>query len=1102
MTRISSTLERAALVMITLTIVACGGSASRPAGGNGGDATAGSNAASGNGSGGASAGGGLVGGNAAGGAGRAGGASASGGSTGGTGASGGAAGAVDGGSGGSLGGAAAGGASTGASGGAAGAGGGARTGGSTGSGGTTGSAGGARTGDSTGPGGTTGANGGARVGGSSGAAGTTGSAGGAQTGGSTGAGGGSTWTDKPIDSDTNYPDHTEVSYLSGTGTDDAVNWSFKVSGGRRAGEAATIPVPSNWEFFGFGSFSYGMDATRSSEQGTYSRSFDVPATRGGRQIFIAFEGSMTDTTVTINGKSAGPAHQGAFYRFRYDITSLVNVGAPNQIQVLVAKESSDSTVNDAERSADYWVFGGIFRPVYLEAYPSASIERIAVNARADGSLALDVYLRSLTEAAQVTARLFDDSLTAVGSAITAAATASQAKVSLQGTFTGIKPWTAETPNRYRLAVELATASGVRHAVRENVGFRTIEVKPGTGIYINGTRVMFKGMTRHCFWPESGRALSRQRSLDDVVLLKSMNVNAVRNSHYPADRHFFEYADALGLYILDELAGWQKPPYSTTVGRKLIEEMVTFDVNHPSIMFWDNGNEGGWNTALDGDFAQWDPQGRSVLHPQQVFSNMNDAHYPTYSSVTSSLAGTTLFMPTEFLHGLYDGGGGAGLEDYWTAMRASPRGAGGFIWAFLDEGVLRADVNNTIDTKGNQAPDGVVGPYRQKEGSYYTIRQIWSPVRISMAKLAADFAGAIPVSNDYAFLNLNTVTFQWQLVQFDLGSTSGGHTVMAEGTAQTASIAPGASGTLTLPLPANWSTAHALMLDATDAAGTLVGRWSWGITSPTQMRSAIVNATSTGTAAATDGASATTVTAGGAAYSFSKTSGQLSSVTANGKKFSLSNGPVLSSGTGTLKSFSGAQDGNDYVITVTYTGDLQQVLWRIMGNGWIGLTYRYSLNGNYDHHGVTFSYPEAQVLGADWLGRGPARVYKNRMQGPWLDIWQRDKNDAVTGQVWTYSEFKGYYSDLYWARLRTSEGAILFVIDTPDVFLRLYTPANGPSPQTATAVYPTGDVSFLHGISPMGNKFSAASDTGPQGQQNAVNSTIEGSIYLHFGDTLP
>jgi hypothetical protein len=1091
-----------ALVMTALAMVGCGGSGSRSGAGGGGDSAAGRISASGGGPGGAGSGsGGSLSGGTVDGSGGAG-AGASGGTTGGAGS----------GSGGGLSGGTAGGsggASTGAIGGTAGGAGSGSGGASTGAiGGTaggagSGSSGGIRTGGIVASGGATGSNGGTRTGGIAASGGVAGSNGGTRTGGSTSSGsGGSVTVDKPIDRDTSYADHTEVSYLSGTGSDDAVNWNFTVSGGRRAGVASTIPVPSNWEFFGFGTFTYGTEGSRSSEKGTYSRSFDVPATWTGRQIFIVFEGSMTDTTVTINGKSAGPVHQGAFYRFRYDITSLVNVGASNQIQAIVAKESSDSSVNDAERSADYWVFGGIFRPVYLEAYPTASIERLAVNARADGSLAVDVFLRSATETGQLTARLFDDSLTAVGTPITAAVTASQTKVTLQGTFTGIKPWTAETPNRYRLAVELATASGVRHAVRENIGFRTIEVKAGNGIYVNGTKVMLKGLTRHCFWPETGRALSRQQSLDDVLLLKSMNVNAVRNSHYPADRHFFEYADALGLYILDELAGWQSPPYSTTVGRKLIEEMVTFDVNHPSILFWDNGNEGGWNTALDGDFAQWDPQKRSVLHPQQTFSGINDAHYPTYSAVVSSLAGSTLFMPTEFLHGLYDGGGGAGLEDYWNAMRASPRGAGGFIWAFVDEGVLRADVNNTIDTKGNQAPDGVVGPYRQKEGSYYTIRQLWSPVRISMAKVPTGFAGAIPVQNDYAFVDLNTVSFNWQLAQFDVRGTGGGHSVMAEGTARTGSIAAGASGTLTLPLPANWSTAHALLLDATDAAGTLIGCWSWGITSSTQMRTAIVSTTSTAAAVATDAATAVTVTAGGATYSFSKTSGQLSSVTASGKKFSLSNGPVLSSGTGTLKSFAGAQDGNDYVVTVTYTGDLQQVLWRIMGNGWLGLTYRYALNGNYDHHGVTFTYPEAQVVGADWLGRGPARVYKNRMQGPWLDVWQREKNNAITGQVWDYPEFKGYYSEIYWARLRTSEGAILFVIDSPDVFLRLYTPANASAPMSATTVYPTGDVSFLYDISPIGNKFSAAKDTGPQGQQNVVNGTFEGTIYLHFGDSLP
>src|SRR6185369_2228713 len=134
----------------------------------------------------------------------------------------------------------------------------------------------------------------------------------------------------------------------------------------------------------------------------------------------------------------------------------------------------------------------------------------------------------------------------------------------------------------------------------------------------------------------------------------------------------------GLYVLDELAGWQTPPYDTAIGQRLIEEMVTFDVNHPSILFWDNGNEGGWNSALDGEFARWDPQRRSVLHPWETFSNIDTNHYESYASTSTILGGNTIFMPTEFLHALYDGGGGAGLNDYWAATLASRVGAGGFL----------------------------------------------------------------------------------------------------------------------------------------------------------------------------------------------------------------------------------------------------------------------------------------------------------------------------------------------------------------------------------------------------------------------------------------
>ena len=105
---------------------------------------------------------------------------------------------------------------------------------------------------------------------------------------------------------------------------------------------------------------------------------------------------------------------------------------------------------------------------------------------------------------------------------------------------------------------------------------------------------------------------------------------------------------------------------------------------------------------------------------------------------------TIHLPTEFLHGLYDGGHGAGLNDYWEKIRHSDLGAGGFLWVFADEGVVRTDKGGILDTDGNHAPDGIVGPYREKEGSFYTIQEIWSPVQIMTAALTADFDGTLDV----------------------------------------------------------------------------------------------------------------------------------------------------------------------------------------------------------------------------------------------------------------------------------------------------------------------------------------------------------------------
>jgi beta-galactosidase/beta-glucuronidase len=243
-------------------------------------------------------------------------------------------------------------------------------------------------------------------------------------------------SEQALDADTSYPDKTEVIYLSGKGTDDAIDWEFTINAGQKAGVPSTLPVPSNWEFHGFGTFQYGFNP--STEVGTYRRSFELPASWSRKRVFVVFEGSMTDTVVSVNGKSAGPVHQGAFYRFRYEVTDLVRPGS-NQIEAVVSKQSSNASVNAAEREADYWTFGGIFRPVYLEAYPEQSIERFALDARADGSLIVKVLLRGLVSKGRITARVFDDGLAPVGTPLVATVAAHATEATLSGTFSGVQP---------------------------------------------------------------------------------------------------------------------------------------------------------------------------------------------------------------------------------------------------------------------------------------------------------------------------------------------------------------------------------------------------------------------------------------------------------------------------------------------------------------------------------------------------------------------------------------------------------------------------------------------------------------------------------------
>ncbi|HEX9784739.1 MAG TPA: glycoside hydrolase family 2 TIM barrel-domain containing protein [Opitutaceae bacterium] len=460
---------------------------------------------------------------------------------------------------------------------------------------------------------------------------------------------------------------TDRVYLSGRGSDDAVEWEFFCSEGRRSGEWATIPVPSCWELQGFGTYQYGIGYYGkprppgiAREQGKYRHAFNVPAEWSGKRVQIVFEGVMTDAAVTVNGASAGPKHQGGFYRFRNDITDLLKYGAENVLEVTVDKESADDSVNLAERRADYWNFGGIFRPVFLEVRPARFIARTAIDAQADGHFRADIFLgNAAAPQTEVVAQIVDAAGQAVGKEFSAGTRAGDDRVTVATRIDGPRQWTAETPALYLVRFMLREKGEVRHIVTERFGFRTFEVRASDGLYLNGRRILLKGVNRHSFWPETGRTLSRERNYADVRLMKELNLNAVRMSHYPPDPEFLDACDELGLYVLDELGGWHGR-YDEGVGRKLVAGLVQRDVNHPSIIFWDNGNEGGWNVALDGEFARWDPQQRPVLHPQQTLSGIDTMHYRSYGETQEYLRQPEIFMPTEFLHRLYDGGHGAGL----------------------------------------------------------------------------------------------------------------------------------------------------------------------------------------------------------------------------------------------------------------------------------------------------------------------------------------------------------------------------------------------------------------------------------------------------------
>ncbi len=889
-----------------------------------------------------------------------------------------------------------------------------------------------------------------------------------------------------------------VKYLSGIDKDNTVQWDFMINKGMKSGKWTTISVPSCWEQQGFGTFNYGEDRINPDETGMYKHTFKTEPAWQHKKIFIVFDGSMTDTEVKIDGSLAGPIHQGAFYQFRYDITDVLKPGTQHLLEVTVNKKSANNSVNRAERQSDFWLFGGIFRPVFLEVVPTTFIERVAVDAKASGSFGMQVFTKNTTKNQSIEIQLQELNGKNVGLPFKAKAVDS---AYLKNNFNGIKKWNVEEPNLYNAIISIKEGTKTIHTIKQRFGFRTVEFRPQDGFYVNDVKIVMKGVNRHSQWPESGRTLSRAVHLMDIGLIKDMNMNAVRMSHYPPDREFLDLCDSLGLFVLDELTGWQKA-YDTIVGRKLVKELVIRDVNHPAIIIWDNGNEGGWNRALDGDYTLYDPQKRFVMHPWERFNGTETKHYQDFNYVTNAvLYGTEVYYPTEFMHGLFDGGHGAGLDDFWNEMMKHRGFAGGFLWSLHDEGVVRTDKGNIIDVAGNAAPDGIVGPHREKEASYFTIKEIWSPVYINTKTIPKQFNGKIEIENRYLYTNLNQCKFEWKIVALPkAGEADSKEKIIQKGTAVSPSLAPGEKGYLNIKYPPT-TDADVLYLTGYDTKGKIIFTWSWALTQPVDIAKQAINIPAHSAITAIEKAGAIEINCDGIVYSFDTATGFLQKVFNGKNEISFSGGPALAGVKLTLAGFHHYKKDDTYIVQPDYGETKYDVKWVFQSGKLPKLEYSYSQRGAVDFMGITFNFPEEKVNGMQWMGRGPYRVWKNRLKGQQFGVWEKAYNNTVTGESWNYPEFKGWHAETYWVTLQNKEADFTVYIDQPNIFLEMLHPEKPKAQknENTSPPFPEGNIGFMNAISPIGTKFQAATLLGPQSQQNIfMNYTpISGSLYFDF-----
>ncbi|WP_246246105.1 glycoside hydrolase family 2 TIM barrel-domain containing protein [Paenibacillus lemnae] len=605
-----------------------------------------------------------------------------------------------------------------------------------------------------------------------------------------------------------------------------------------------IPVPSHWQLQGYDYPQYTnvrypwieqedlkapFAPTKYNPVGSYVTTFTVPQEWEGQPVFISFQGVESAFYIWLNGELVGYSED-SFTPSEFDLTPYLAQGE-NKLAVEVYRWSDASWLEDQ----DFWRMSGIFREVFLYTAPDVHVYDFRVDATLDdsfehGNLQVQAKVHNYHEqevsGVTLNVQLYDCEGNPVweqaGSISASGGAWSQQLLEYEAQVPSPKKWSAESPSLYTLVLHLVDSKGkTLQYVSSRAGFRRFEID-GNLMKINGETIEFKGVNRHEFSHDKGRAIGYEEMLTDVKLMKAYNINAVRTSHYPNHPAWYDLCDEYGLYVIDEVnlethGAWtygQKELGDTVPGSRpewrenvldRSKSMFERDKNHPSIVIWSLGNEsfGGDNFLHMYDYFKQEDSSRPVHYegvfhyrPSDAASDI-ESHMYSHVRVVEDYAKNDPkkpFILCEYSHAM--GNSCGGLSTYWDLFDKYPVLQGGFIWDWVDQSILTKTEDGTeylayggdfgeSPHDGTFCGNGLIFADRSVSPKIFEVKKCYQSVRFASEDLES---GIISISNRYLFTDLAAFDFVWS-VALD-------GTVVKEGTKKVPA-APGSTVTVDL-----------------------------------------------------------------------------------------------------------------------------------------------------------------------------------------------------------------------------------------------------------------------------------------------------------------